>query len=459
MNTKKIILYCIAIICTKTAVIAQGSSENALFYNSLETPQANTLNPALFPTNKNVYITLPNIGLQVNTPFGISGLFNNMDTGSFINHDSLFTTIINENDLDLDASINLLGAGVRIMNTHITLSSQVHMSTHLGVENGIIGYLKGGKQIIGTRTLPLNDGEIINHQSYAELGIGIGHRFSNINLTVAGRAKLLYGLSFISSTNTEFSITQTATDISAHLNYNIAMASASALNLSNLEQISFDANQLFQQNGNYGLAFDLGASFEAGPFTISASILNISKGIHWQERFYTVTDGTQSAELTLDGFNFSTNSNSLDAEAIQYIKDQSDNHQFDTISGPGFHTRIPTKLNIGTSVDFLKICHLGIFANGQWDNYKSISEVSPHTLFRYNTTVTLGVTLSNQFEIMGCAAIVSDGTQTSFFNPGVGVIFNPIKIAQIYLLANYVSDIYFVEAQKSKISFGINILL
>lgn len=459
MKTKKILFCCLATLGLQTVALAQSSSENALFYNSLETPQSNILNPALFPTNKNIYITLPNIGIQVNSPYGFSGLFNNLDTSTFINHDSLFSSVINKNDLDLDASVNILGAGFRFGHTHITLSSQAHMSTHIGTENGIVSFLKNQRLTPGTNTVTLNDGEIINHQSYAEIGIGIGHRFSSINLTVAGRAKLLYGLSFISSTNSAFSITQNSTDIAAHLNYSIAMASASALNFTNFENITFDASQLFQKDGNYGLAFDFGAAFEVGPFSVSASILNISNGIHWKEKIYSVTDASQSTDLTLIGFNFPISSNSLDEESIQLIKDQSDNLHFDTITGAGFHTQIPTKLNIGASVEFLKICRFGLFANGQWDNYKSISEVSAHTLFRYNTTATLGVTLSNQFEIMGCAAIVSDGANTSFFNPGIGIIFNPLSFAQIYLLANYISDIYLVEAQKSKISFGINILL
>lgn len=460
MNAKSLIICCFAVLVFQLTATAQSSSENALFYNSIGTPQANTLNPALFPDGKNVFITLPNAGLQINSPSGMSGIFNkDKQTDGIFNYDSIFSTIVNINAVDFDASFNILGAGVKFGRTHVTLSSQLHLSTHIGMGNGFVQSIKNSGRAT-EQILPLADGEIINHQSYAEIGLGIGHHFPLIRLTVAGRVKLLYGLSFISSTNSEFDISRTSDNISATLNYNVVMASAAAFNFSNFNQFDFNASQLFTtNNGNYGLAFDLGAAFEIGPLSISASVLNIGKGIHWQEQFYSVTDNAGQSDLSITGFDFSTTANSLNAESIQHIKDQNDKLQFTPIEGGDFYSKIPTKVNIGASVDFLNICSFGIFANGQWDNYKSISEVSPHKLFRYNTTATLGVNISNWVELMGCAAIVSDATKTSFFNPGVGIILSPFSVTQIYFLANYTSDIYFADAQKAKFNFGINIVL
>ena len=125
---------------------------------------------------------------------------------------------------------------------------------------------------------------------------------------------------------------------------------------------------------------------------------------------------------------------------------------------------IPTKINLGASYNFAKMFRVGLLLHGQFDrgllsknNKLDVSNDIVNT-FRFNTTASFGANLFNWFEFTVGNSFVYDGNKLDIFNPGVGLVFTPATVLQLYLVGDYVSSIYLVEAASFNVKFGINLL-
>ena len=56
------------------------------------------------------------------------------------------------------------------------------------------------------------------------------------------------------------------------------------------------------------------------------------------------------------------------------------------------------------------------------------------------------------------SSIVYDGNKISPFNPGVGFVMTPATAVQVFVMADYVSSVYLVEAKAFNVKFGMNLL-
>ena len=79
--------------------------------------------------------------------------------------------------------------------------------------------------------------------------------------------------------------------------------------------------------------------------------------------------------------------------------------------------------------------------------------------FRYNATLSLGVNLFNWAELTVGSSIVYDGSKIQPFNPGLSLVLTPATAIQLYVMADYISSIYLVEAKAFNVKFGLNILV
>ena len=79
--------------------------------------------------------------------------------------------------------------------------------------------------------------------------------------------------------------------------------------------------------------------------------------------------------------------------------------------------------------------------------------------FRFNTTVSFGVNLFNWAEFIVGNSFVGDGNKFDAINPGFGIVLTPATIFQIYLMGDYMSSLYLVEAKDFNIRLGLNILI
>ena len=125
---------------------------------------------------------------------------------------------------------------------------------------------------------------------------------------------------------------------------------------------------------------------------------------------------------------------------------------------------IPTKINFGASFNFAKMLRAGLLLHGQFDrgllSKKNKLDLGPDVIntFRFNTTLSFGANLFNWFEVTAGTSFVYDGNKFNFFNPGVGLVFTPGTAIQLYLIGDYVSSIYLVQAKSFNVKFGVNLL-
>ena len=290
---------------------AQNIETNNIFYHTFRTPQSLLTNPALYPNKTTIYMSLPGFGLQFNSPLSIGQFVVNPEGSNYtvISLDSLLNGLTQDNHFRINPTIELFGLGIKSGNSFLTIGARMINDIDFGMPISTLNAMRNGNidengNVVNHVTLL--DGDILNMQSYLELGVGLGHRFDAINLTVGARAKLLYGIMNAQTTNT--SITLNTDDdlqaISADIFYQGRLASAVPVDFS--DGIGFPsvfnvADYITLKNINKGVAFDLGASYDFGPFRFSASVIDLTSGILWDHNIYTLTP--QSGEPVHVEFN------------------------------------------------------------------------------------------------------------------------------------------------------------
>lgn len=473
MKTKHIILtaaFCLFAVITANA---QFNETNNLFYHSFRTPQSNQLNPSFFPANNTVYISLPAAGVHFGSPLAIKDvahLDTNETTGEVITAidiNSMLDALNENNNFRMGTEINILGFGFKFKNMFFNFNSKMHNDINIGLPIGTINALRyGNVNSDGTPTseVTLVNGDLLNFTNYLEFSLGGGYKFDNMPLTVGAHAKLLVGMANLQTDNTR-AIVHTSDDfesLSVDLYYQVQSAAALAVD-TNTNKTSFSL-------GNMGVAFDLGAHYEIGPVSISASILDISPGIHWRKNVVNITPEGGHTVIVYDGQDVSSvvsgGNMSIDSLASYYqtiVNGLAPMHDTNYTYWFG----IPTKINLGVNYSFAKFFRAGLLFHGQFDrgvftkqNFYYGVDLTDRIVntFRYNTTLTLGVNLFNWVELLLGSSVVYDGQKMDFFNPGIGLVLTPGTVVQFHLMADYVSSIRLVESKAFNVRMGLSLL-
>lgn len=455
---------------------AQYNETNNLFYHSFRVPQSNQLNAAFFPNKNTFFLTLPSVGTRFGSPLSISDFiyYDATQQQTIISINRILDTLTNDNRFRFGVDMDIIGAGLRVGNTFATLNARLVNNFSFGIPIDMVNALLVGNvdqsgQVIGEVTLL--DGDLLNFQSYLEVGLGIGHRFPTLGLTVGARAKMLSGILNMQTDNSRI-VLRTEDDlesITADVYYQIQASSAIGLD-SNMSIPKMGVDDILGAFGsNTGVSFDIGAKYDLGPFSFSLAINDLTAGIHWKKNIYTVAPQDGHATWTFDGENVRAiidngqmNTDSLTTSLQNFL----DGMKPDTTTGGDYWYSIPTKLNIGASYSFAKILRAGLLLHGQWDRglmsrnnkYELDLTGDIKNTFRFNTTLSFGVNLFNWAEVIVGSSIVYDGNKISPFNPGVGLIITPGTAVQIYTMADFISSIYLVEAKAFNIKFGMNLL-
>lgn len=480
----KRIIYFILILAATTATHtaqAQYNSDNNLFYHTFRSPQSNLLNAAFFPSQSNIYIQLPTAGMQFGLPVAI-GDFVSYDPSqeiTVVNVNQLLDTLSETNQIRLGADVNILGLGVKLGRTFITFNTRLNNNINIGLPISALNMvLKGNVDANGNpiSEVTVIDGDLINAQSYLEASVGAGHYFDFINLTVGARAKLLYGVANLQSSNTRAILAtgDNYDDLSARLYYELQASMFAPFDTSTMNFI-LDPNALTDlSQANIGVAFDFGAKFDLGPFAFSMSINDISTGIHWKNNGYTLVPKNGETSIEFDGFSINSivdegalNADSLGAYFSDKIEELTEFSLNDTCN---YWYSIPTKFNLGASVSLAKLLRAGLLFHGQldkglfnnngqiFDKEMAIEGVKNNT-FRFNTTLSLHFNLFNWMEIVAGSSVVYDGVNMDYFNPGAGVIISPATMLQFYVMADYISSIYLIDAKAFNIRTGLNMII
>lgn len=494
------ILAALLMLATGT-VKAQFNETNNLFYFAQRTPQSNLLNPAFFPST--FYLTLPGItSFQLGLPLSIGDIavYDPVQQANVININNVLDKLGENNDFRFGFDLNVVGLGLKVGPVFVNANMMLRSNINLGIPVSVVNTVLNGNVAADGSAIPevtLLDGDLLNMQMYMETSVGAGLKVPMTGLTVGARAKLLSGILNLQTDNTKvtFETEEDFETVRARIYYEAMAASIipveegqnfsdviNGLKGANIKDMAMSLIDL--GGGNNGIAFDFGAKYDLGPFSFSASINDLSAGIHWQKNVISIVPKNGQGTIEFDGLDIS---NLLDGGTINvdtlknYLSDQIEGMMPQTlVNSADYWYCIPTKLNLGASVS-LGILKAGILFHGQWDRgllskstYSSFSEAlddattnfnEVKNTFRSNTTLSVGVNFFNWLELIAGSSFVYDGsglsniTLDNFLNPGVGVIFTPATLIQAYVMMDYASSMYLTQMKAFNFKVGFNLLV
>jgi hypothetical protein len=452
---------------------AQYDETNNMFYHMLRTPQSNLLNPAFFPTNSSWYITLPGADIQFGSPVAVSDFikYDRVNERTVINLDSMMNNLTNDNKFRLGANVNLLGFGFKVNNTFINFNTRLINHVSVGFPVDMVEALRIGNIDAAGNVRPvveLLNGDVLNATSYLETGLGVIQRFEPINLTVGVRAKLLFGVANVQTDNTRlvFNTSPNLDTVTAHMYYEIQSATCAPYDTTQKKFI-FNLGDVLG-NANTGIAFDLGARYDWGPFSFSFSINDLTGGIHWKNNVMTWKPQNGQGAIVFNGVDmngmFNGGNFSMDSLTSQ-LEHQLEDMTPEKKDSGDYWFSIPTKINLGASYSFGRMFRAGFLFHGQFDrgllcksNALSMDLGDTKNTFRWNTTLSIGMNLYDWLEVTAANSIVYDGSGMDLFNPGLGIVATPGRVFQIYLMGDYLSSFYITDSKAFNLKVGINLL-
>ena len=452
---------------------AQYDETNNMFYHMLRTPQSNLLNPAFFPTNSSWYITLPGADIQFGSPVAVSDFikYDRVNERTVINLDSMMNNLTDDNKFRLGANVNLLGFGFKVNNTFINFNTRLINHVSVGFPVDMVEALRIGNIDAAGNVRPVVEmlnGDVLNATSYLETGLGVIQRFEPINLTVGVRAKLLFGVANVQTDNTRlvFNTSPNLDTVTAHMYYEIPSATCVPYD-TNQKKFIFNLGDVLG-NANTGIAFDLGARYDWGPFSFSFSINDLTGGIHWKNNVMTWKPQNGQGAIVFNGVDmngmFNGGNFSMDSLTSQ-LEHQLEDMTPEKKDSGDYWFSIPTKINLGASYSFGRMFRAGFLFHGQFDrgllcksNALSMDLGDAKNTFRWNTTLSIGMNLYDWLEVTAANSIVYDGSGMDLFNPGLGIVATPGRVFQIYLMGDYLSSFYITDSKAFNLKVGINLL-
>lgn len=491
MKNKTLIIAAFALLASGVAH-GQFNETNNLFYHSFRTPQSNRLNPAFFPNKNTFYMNILSLDVQFGSPLAIGDIIKpeTQSDGSKINVvdiTGMLDQLTIENRFRFGLDVDLMNIGFKVHNTFFNVGARLNTDINIGLPIDVINFLRQGNvRTVNGVDVPVEEtvlagSNIFNAQMYGEFSLGAGHHFEALNLTVGARAKLLYGIMNLNLDNTRVVVNTYGDNfdrVKLDAYYEVQAASVVPFNTED-DNLSIAmpgiSDILSFKNANMGLAFDVGAKYDMGPFSFSVAILDISPGIHWKNNVGTITPQNGHDTMTLTGVNVSDvfnggemNTDTLVANLKEFVENLKPKFNL----GGDYWYSIPTRINVGASYSFAKMFRAGFLFHGQLDKGllpKKITTadgnvITPENTFRWNSTFSFGVNVFNWMEIIAASSIVSDGVSKFNFvdnclNPGVGIILTPATVLQLYVMADYVSSLYVTKAKAANLKFGLNVLI
>lgn len=476
---KNRILLAAAILLATCSAQAQFNETNNLFYHAVRSPQSNILNPAFFPTNNSFFLMLPGVDLQVGMPLEINKVlyYNKKKHQTVINLNRMLDSLNDGDRFRMGAEINLLGFGFKAKDLFFTFNTRLINNVNAYLPMGTIRALQTGNvSNIGVPIprITMLDGDLLNAQSYLETSLGVGYTIRPINLTVGLRAKLLYGVLNVQTDNTyiEFETDPNLDQLKARMYYEIQTATFAPWD-TNTNSFNIKTSDLFKiGSANTGMAFDLGARWDMGPFSFSFAINDISTGIHWKSNVSTWRPRNGVGNIEFNGLDISEilNHGSMNLDSLTtYLTERLSNMTPVKKDSGDYWYSIPTKINLGASYSFLKMFRAGVLFHGQLDRgltfltksnsaiYDSIQDIA--NTFRWNTTLSLSANLFNWAEVVVGNSLVYDGNKLDVINPGFGIILTPFTVLQVYTMFDYVSSFYITESKAFNVRVGLNLLI
>lgn len=472
MRTLIIILF----LSVSIQLIAQ--QDNTLYFLN-NVPQRGLLNPAINHTC-NIYVSgiimpiagqvLPPIHFNYNnnafsyknviskgtgifsdslvTPFQVGG-----DTDKF------FKRLRKVNYISIENHIDLLSVGYRwkqfYFDFHIAEKTEFRASFPKDLI--VLAWEGNGKSLLGNEAFLSYMGATATH--YREYAIGTSYEI-NKQLSVGGRAKLLFGKANIYSKKTDLTWTTNETDFTYNINADMEVYSSQPF--MDIQEFYYDYQNdtliyedtvyedvdpmdIVFQNGNPGGALDLGATYKFNEkLTFYASVLDLGF-IKWKQNINALN---LKGEFIWDGWHdirpALMEDDSLMDETVQNYTDSVIQIFNPTFQKESYTQWLTPKFYLGGTYTFNEKLNAGLLMRG---------DVFQH---RLHGSVTLSA--NSQLTKWFAGSLSYSILNNSFNNIGAGVVFK-IPWFQFYIVTDNISAIWPQSVRNVNFRMGINLLL
>jgi len=343
-------------------------------------PQSNLMNPALHNDSSKFIVGIPVMSgayYDMNSGFAIDDL---MHKGTGLLSDSLVLdlekfqgSLRSSNHVHQQFSLPILYLGLRIKKSFISFGISEKAMTQLSFNKSLVNFLIEGNAGYMGQTQDLGNLEM-DAFHYREYALGYSYQLLNNKLTIGLKTKLLFGKFAFQTEQMHLSVETANNGSYVNLNTEMKINLSAPVNLeynpdnyySGMNRDDSSTKDYLLENGNKGLAFDLGAVYKLTPkITLSGSVIDLGK-ISFTNKTVNL-DHVSSYKW--EGIDFSK---SIDKGSSEYVKpadlfDAEFNKLKDTFrpvksefSSEAFDVTIPTKVYLGGTYDLNKQLNFGL---------------------------------------------------------------------------------------------------
>ncbi len=341
---KKNIIILLLLLCSAGAAMAQSTLKTAYFMDRM--PQRHEFNPALM--NEYGYLAFPALGdinVGFNSNLSIDKFLFPLDNGNLgtflhpeVNSAAFLDGLHNTNIIAEDFNIALFSMATHSFGGYTTFDISVRQNLNLNLSKSLFEFMVGSDSDVYNMS-----NTSVDMTAWAEVGLGHAHRI-NDNLTIGVKLKYLMGGANVTLDVNEMQFESSSERARLALDAT-GNAAVMGLNLEGrLEDMVFDSFD-FTNGLSNGFGVDLGAVYEMGDFTFSASVTDIGF-INWVG----ASNCNVAAETTFEGVtdlnpdNFDTAVDDQLSGLMDPFMDLADDAEF--TAAESFRTTLNPKFNL-----------------------------------------------------------------------------------------------------------------
>jgi len=459
INIQHIIL-CLIMIAAFPA--AQAQESNTMYFMK-GMNQSTLMNPALHNDSSKVIIGLPvlsGMSVEANSPFAVND-FMHKGTGDLadslvLDFERLHDKLNQVNTMVENFSMPLFFLGIRAKHSFFSLGISQKEMARTSFNKNLVTLIKDGNEPFMGKDYDL--GTLgVNAMHYFEYALGYSNELMNGKLTLGIKAKMLYGKSGLQTErNAMRAITAadgTSLQMKADMKVNVSGPVTPVFDqdgyFKDISDEDFDPVDYVMENGNKGMAFDLGAVYKLTPrISLYGSLIDMGKisfkkNLHNFEYKYaydwTGIDISHSVDKSGDDY---VDPGDLFEDELQKMEDAFKPKRSD-FNEEKFSMTIPMKIYLGGTYELNKKSNIGLLER----IYKSGDFTQNSLTFSGNTMVGNFLSLSASYSAIGNA----------YDNLGLGMAVR-MGFLQFFVVGDNVLAISPARAQYANVNMGFNLL-
>lgn len=427
-------------------------------------PLSDLQNPALHNDSSLVVVGLPGTSgmyFDFSSDFAINDLIHKgtgvladslvLDIDGF--HSSLKTT----NSIQQNFSMPLFYLGVRSKKSFFSFGITEKVTNRFSFDKSFVTFLKDGNAPYMGQDYDLGN-LIMNAFHYREFSLGYSNELIKNKLTIGAKVKALYGkfafqterMNMKVETAADGSYLNLKSDIKINISAPITVEYGTDGYFANMNGDNVDPSTYMLQNGNTGIAFDLGAVYKLTPkIMLSASIVDIGK-ISFKNDIISLN---HVSTYKWEGIDFSK---SIDNSKADYVDpadlaedemkkiENSFKPKKSEFGTSAFDMSLPTKIYLGGTYQVNNKLNIGLL-----DRYIKDGDISQNAL-----TLSANSAFGKFFSLSGSYSMIDD----SYNNIGLGMAIR-LGFMQLYFVSDNVLALTDpAKAKFANLRFGINFL-